>query len=134
MKYMLDTNIMIYCMKHKPIEVYNNLQKCDIGDVCISSVTYAELQHGIEKSKNVLRNKLALDTMLANIEVLNFDINAAEYYGKIKADLENKGTPIGPLDTLIAGHAKSIDCILVTNNTKEFNRVNNLKLENWVNN
>lgn len=134
MKYMLDTNILIYCIKHKPIEVYKKLQECDTDDVCISSITYAELLHGIEKSKAVEKNKIALDMMLANIEILSFDSLAAEQYGKIKANLEIKGTPIGQLDTMIAGHAKAIDCTLVTNNTNEFIRVDNLKLENWVNN
>lgn len=132
MRYMLDTNILIYCIKHKPLEVYNRLQKCVDDDVCISSITYAELLHGIEKSKAVEKNRLALDLMLANIEILSFDSLAAEQYGKIKASLEIKGTPIGQLDTMIAGHAKSIDCTLVTNNTKEFIRVEDLKLENWV--
>lgn len=133
MRYMLDTNICIYCIKHKPIEVFSRLQKCIDDDVCISVITYCELLHGIEKSKAIEKNKLALNLLLSNIDILSFDDLAAEQYGKIRANLENKGTPIGTLDTMIAAHAKSLDCTLVTNNIKEFKRVDNLKLENWVN-
>lgn len=102
------------------------MQEYEPADICISSVTYAELVHGVEK------NGLALVLLLANIEILNFDANAAESYGKIRADLEKQGTPIGPLDMMIAGHAKSLNYTVVTNNTKEFNRVSGLKSENWA--
>ena len=88
--------------------------------------------HGVEKSQAVEKNRLALALLLANIEILDFDTLAAEAYGKIRADLEKGGTPIGPLDMMIAGHAKSLDYCIVTNNTKEFSRVRGLKLENWV--
>lgn len=132
MRYMLDTNICIYLIKHKPEQVFLKLQEHDTDDICISSVTYAELVHGVEKSQAVEKNRLALMLLLANIEILNFDANAGESYGKIRADLEKKGTPIGPLDMMIAGHAKSLDYTVVTNNTKEFSRVTGLKLENWV--
>lgn len=132
MRYMLDTNICIYVIKHKPEKVFQKLQEVDPSDVCISSVTYAELVHGVEKSAAVDKNRLALSMFLANIEILNFDVNAAENYGKIRAALEKNGTPIGPLDMMIAGHAQSLGYIVVTNNMKEFKRVNNLKIENWV--
>ena len=132
MRYMLDTNICIYVIKHKPEKVFQKLQEVDPSDVCISSVTYAELVHGVEKSAAVDKNRLALSMFLANIEILNFDVNAAENYGKIRATLEKNGTPIGPLDMMIAGHAQSLGYIVVTNNMKEFKRVNNLKIENWV--
>lgn len=132
MRYMLDTNICIYVIKHKPEKVFQKLQEVDPSDVCISSVTYAELVHGVEKSAAVDKNRLALSILLANIEILDFDVNAAEGYGKIRADLEKNGTPIGPLDMMIAGHAKSLDYTVVTNNVKEFKRVSGLKIENWA--
>ena len=132
MRYMLDTNICIYAIKHKPEKVFHKLQEIDPSDVCISSITYAELVHGVEKSAAVDKNRLALCVLLANIEILDFDVNAAESYGKIRADLEKKGTPIGPLDMMIAGHARSLGYTVVTNNVKEFKRVNDLKIENWA--
>ncbi len=132
MRYMLDTNICIYVIKHKPEKVFQKLQEVDPSDVCISSVTYAELVHGVEKSAAVDKNRVALSIFLANIEILDFDVNAAEGYGKIRADLEKNGTPIGPLDMMIAGHARSLDYTVVTNNVKEFKRVSGLKIENWA--
>ena len=132
MRYMLDTNICIYAIKHKPEQVFIRLQEHDPVDICISSVTYAELVHGVEKSKAVEKNRVALALLLANIEIMNFDPLAAECYGKIRADLEKAGTPIGPLDMMIAGHAKALGYTVVTNNTKEFERVKRLKLENWA--
>ena len=132
MRYMLDTNICIYAIKHKPAQVFFRLNELDPSKVCISSVTYAELVHGVEKSKAIDKNRVALALLLANIEIMSFDSLAAESYGKIRADLENAGTPIGPLDMMIAGHAKSLDFTLVTNNTREFERVAGLKLENWA--
>ena len=132
MRYMLDTNICIYSIKHKPEQVFLRLQEHEPADICISSVTYAELVHGVEKSQAIEKNRLSLALLLSNIEILNFDANAAESYGKIRADLEKQGTPIGPLDMMIAGHAKSLNYTVVTNNTKEFNRVPGLKIENWA--
>ena len=131
MRYMLDTNICIYAIKHKPEQVFMRLQEHDPIDICISSVTYAELVHRVEKSKAIEKNRVALALLLANIEIMNFDSLAAESYGKIRADLEKAGTPIGPLDMMIAGHAKALGYTVVTNNTKEFARVKGLKLENW---
>lgn len=132
MRYMLDTNICIYAIKHKPEKVFRKLKEVDPEDVCVSSVTYAELMHGVEKSAAVERNRLALSMLLANIEILNFDADAAVCYGKIRAGLAKKGTPIGPLDMMIAGHAMSMGYTLVTNNVKEFLRVSDLKMENWA--
>lgn len=132
MRYMLDTNICIYAIKHKPEKVFLELQKHDSSEVCISSVTYAELVHGVEKSAAVERNRLALSMLLANVDILDFDVNAANSYGKIRADLEKKGTPIGALDMMIAGHARSLGYTVVTNNVKEFARVDGLEIENWA--
>ena len=132
MRYMLDTNICIYAIKHKPEQVFMRLQEHDPIDICISSVTYAELVHGVEKSKAIEKNRVALALLLATIEIMNFDSLAAESYGKIRADLEKAGTPIGPLDMMIAGHAMALGYTVVTNNIKEFERVKGLKLENWT--
>ncbi len=132
MRYMLDTNICIYAIKHKPEQVFCRLQEHDPSEICISSVTYAELVHGVEKSKAVEKNRLALALLLANIEIISFDSLAAESYGKVRADLEKMGTPIGPLDMMIAGHAQSLGYTVVTNNTREFERVKGLNLENWA--
>ncbi|MDY2607437.1 MAG: type II toxin-antitoxin system VapC family toxin [Lachnospiraceae bacterium] len=132
MRYMLDTNICIYLIKHKPLQVFEKLQEHNPYEICISAVTYAELVHGVEKSKAVERNRLALTILLSNIEILDFDMKAAEEYGRIRADLEKKGTPIGPLDMMIAGHAKSLGYTVVTNNVGEFKRVEGLQHENWV--
>ena len=132
MRYMLDTNICIYVIKHKPETVFQKLQNINPEDVCISSVTYAELVHGVEKSAAVEKNRLALSMLLANIEILDFNVDAADCYGKIRAALEKKGTPIGPLDMMIAAHAQSLGYTVVTNNMKEFSRVSALQIENWV--
>lgn len=132
MKYMLDTNICIYVIKNKPEQVIRQLKQHDPSDVCVSSVTYAELLYGVEKSQSVERNRLALTMLLSNIEIFHFDTYACEHYAKIRADLERRGAPIGPLDMMIAGHARSLNATLVTNNTKEFCRVDDLQLENWV--
>lgn len=132
MKYMLDTNICIYAIKHKPPEVIKNFLSHDPDDLCISSITYAELMHGVEKSMAIEKNRVAITMFLSPISILDFDVYAAEEYGRIRADLERKGTPTGPMDMLIAAHAKSEDLILVTNNTREFERVNDLTVEDWT--
>lgn len=132
MKYMLDTNICIYAIKHKPDTVIKKFLSHDPEELYISSITYAELMHGVEKSMAVERNRIALSLFLSPITILKFDGQAAEEYGKIRAELEKKGTPIGPMDTLIAGHAMAKGLILVTNNTREFNRVVGLTVEDWT--
>jgi len=95
MRYMLDTNICIYVIKHKPEKVFRKIQTIHPEDVCISSVTYAELVHGVEKSVAVEKNRLALSMFLANIEILGFDVEAADCYGKLRADLDMKKMQIG---------------------------------------
>ena len=104
MKYMLDTNICIYAIKHKPPEVIKNFLKHDPDDMCISSITYGELMHGVEKSQAVERNRVAITLFLSSISILQFDNYAAEEYGKV----------------------------LVTNNTREFFRVDDLEVEDWT--
>ena len=132
MKYMLDTNICIFVIKHKPETVIKRFMEHDPGDICISSITYAELVHGVEKSQAKEKNRIALTLLLVKIQIIPFDSLAAQVYGVVKADLQRKGTLIGPLDTLIASHAKALDLTLVTNNTREFARVEGLKLEDWA--
>ncbi|MCB9235826.1 MAG: type II toxin-antitoxin system VapC family toxin [Bacteroidia bacterium] len=132
MIYLLDTNICIYLIKRKPIEVFERFKSIQLGSIGISSITLAELQFGIRKSSQVEKNKLALDQFLVPLEIFDFDFSSANEYGLIRADLASKGTQIGPLDMLIAAHAISLDAILVTNNDREFNRVENLIVENWV--
>ncbi len=132
MKYMLDTNICIYAIKNRPDVVIKRILKHEPEEMCISSITYAELMHGVEKNLAVEKNKLALALFLSPFMVLDFDSYAAQEYGKIRADLEKKGTPIGPMDMLIAGHAKSKKVVLVTNNIREFERVEGLNVEDWA--
>ena len=132
MRYMLDTNICIYIIKNKPKKVIMELKRHKPSEICVSAITYAELTYGVEKSMAVEKNRLALALLFSNIEVLNFDIKAAIHYGKIRAYLEKQGTPIGPLDMMIAAHAMSLGYTVVTNNIEEFERVPDLKLENWA--
>jgi tRNA(fMet)-specific endonuclease VapC len=132
MEYLLDTNICIYIIKKRPINVFEKFRSSSIGSIGISSITLAELQYGIMKSSYPEKNQEALNKFLTPLEIVDFDYRATIEYGKIRADLERKGIPIGPLDTLIAAHAKSLDLVLVTNNEKEFERISELKVENWT--
>jgi len=132
MKYMLDTNICIYTIKNKPASVVKKFLEKNPDEMCISSITFAELMYGVEKSQAIERNKLALSLFLSPLTIVDFDGYAAAEYGKIRADLEKNGTPIGSLDTLIAAHAKSEGLTLVTNNTREFLRVDGLTVEDWA--
>jgi len=131
LKYMLDTNIVIYTMKNKPEEVRAAFKK-HYGQMCISSITYMELVYGAERSANPERNLKALEGFVARMDLLAFDDSAAVHSGQIRAELAIKGTPIGPYDQMIAGHARSQGLIVVTNNTKEFDRVTALRVENWA--
>lgn len=132
MKYMLDTNICIYAIKKKPQSVFERMRAELPNGLCISSITLAELQHGVAKSQFPERNAAALVQFLTVFNILPFDDLAAVEYGKICAYLQKKGTPIGTMDMFIAAHAKTAKMILVTNNTREFERVPELELENWV--
>ncbi len=132
MKYMLDTNICVYLIKKKPENVLINLHS-NMGDgIAISAITLAELIHGVEASAYPERNSLALNQFLSIVDILPFDDEAAAEYGKICATLRRQGTPIGVMDMLIAAHAKAKGLIIVTNNVREFERVEGLGLENWV--
>jgi len=128
---MLDTNIVIYVIKRRPLgilEIFN----AHAGQMCISSITLAELLHGVEKSSIILQNMRKVEDFVSRLEVLPYDSSAASHYGDIRANLEKKGTPIGVNDVHIAGHARSEALILVSNNIREFERVEGLRLENWL--
>lgn len=132
MRYILDTNICIYAIKQKPVIVFKRLLEHKPEEICISSITYSELVYGVEKSQAKERNRIALILLLSRIDIVDYDTRAAESYGCIRAELERNGTPIGSMDTMIAAHAKSLNYVLVTNNTREFERVSGLQVENWA--
>ena len=132
MKYMLDTNICVYLIKKKPENVLVNLRLNMDDGVAISAITLAELMHGVEASSYPEKNTLALNQFLSIVDILPFDDEAAVEYGKICTMLRRQGTPIGAMDMLIAAHAKAKGLIIVTNNVREFERVEGLRLENWV--
>ena len=132
MIYMLDTNICIYAMKNKPEKMLRRLREELDNGVCISSITLAELEYGMKHSSNPAKNEQALLRFLVPFSVLPFGSTAAAEYGEIRAYLQSQGTPIGPLDMLIAGYARAEKMILVTNNVREFERVPGLELENWA--
>lgn len=132
MKYLLDTNICIYMMRQKPLSVTKKINEMMVGDLAISTVTLSELYYGVSKSQQVERNRAVLEQFILPLEVLPYSDLAAEYYGMFRAQLEKQGTPIGPLDLMIAAHAKSLHYTLVTHNTKEFNRLPDLMVEDWV--
>ena len=132
MKYMLDTNICIYIVKKNPPQVFKKFSTFTEDDVCISSITLAELEYGIRKSNHPTKNKLTWMLFLAEMKVFPFDEAAATEYGEIRATLERRGTPIGMNDLLIAAHARSLRLTLVTNNIGEFERVDDLQVENWI--
>lgn len=132
MKYMLDTNICIYLIKKQPANVLQKFKRQKVGSICISSVTFAELMYGVEKSQHLQKNKAALEEFTLPLDIISFDDKSARHYGHIRAYLEKKGTPIGALDLMIAAHAQCMNITLVTNNVKEFSRVPKLKIEDWV--
>ena len=132
MKVMLDTNICIYLIKQKPTSVLTHFEQYALGEIGVSSITVAELQFGVSNSQKQQQNQAALDLFLAPLEIMDFDVPAAQLYGRIRSQLAQQGTPIGAYDMLIAAHAQSLDVTLVTNNLREFSRIPNLRLENWV--
>ncbi len=132
MKFMLDTNTCIYIIKRKPSEVIKRFKRTKITQIGISSITLSELLYGVSKSTKPEKNQVALVQFIAPLVLLPYGDEAAQYYGELRAYIEKQGTPIGSLDMLIAAHALSIACTLVTNNKKEFIRIPNLKIDNWV--
>ncbi len=131
LKYMLDTNIVIYVLKRRPIQVLDIFNQ-NTNRMAISSITLSELIYGAEKSQNISKNLEAVEDFISHIEVLSYDQKTSQTYGQIKAKLENNGEIIGENDIHVAAHAISQGLILVTNNLNEFRRVPHLSLENWV--
>lgn len=131
LKYLLDTNILIYTIKNKPAQVKHCFEQ-HYGQICISSVSLTELIYGAEKSSAVERNLRDIEGLVARIEVLPFDEDAATHAGQIRAELAKQGRLIGPYDQMIAGHVRATGLILVTNNVREFERVSGIRVENWV--
>ena len=131
LKYLLDTNIVIYTMKNRPQQVRRSF-KAQQGRMGISSVTLGELVFGAEHSQQVERNLADIEALTARLEVLPFDEAAAYHFGQIRAELYRMGRPIGPYDMMIAGHARACGLKLVTKNVKEFERVQGLIIENWL--
>ena len=132
MKFMLDTNTCIYIIKRKPPDVLERFRRTEISEIGISSITLSELLYGVSKSSRPEQNQWALTQFIAPLEILPYGDDAAQYYGDLRVHLEKQGTPIGSLDMLIAAHALSIACTLVTNDEKEFIRIPNLNIENWA--
>ena len=128
---LLDTNTCIYIINNRPPEVLEYFRSYKAGEVGISSIAASELAYGVAKSGS-MKNRKALDMFLAPLQILPFDSECLWFYAEIRASLEKNGLSIGPMDTLIAAQALSIDGTLVTNNLKEFSRVPKLKLENWL--
>lgn len=131
LKYMLDTNICIYTIKNKPEAVRQTFVTHD-GQMCVSTVTQMELIYGAEKSLFPTKNLKTVEGFLARLDVKGFDSAAAAHTGQIRAELAKAGRPIGPYDQMIAGHARSLGLIVVTNNVGEFSRVSGIRVENWV--
>ncbi|WP_241390736.1 MULTISPECIES: type II toxin-antitoxin system tRNA(fMet)-specific endonuclease VapC [Serratia] len=130
LKYLLDTNTCIFTIKNKPVHVRERFN-LNTSRLCISSVTLMELIYGAEKSQAPERNLAVLEGFIARLDVLNYDAAAAAHSGQIRAELSRQGLPIGPFDLMIAGHARSQGLIVVTNNTREFARVDGLRIEDW---
>lgn len=130
--YILDTNICIYIIKRRPAEIIEKFKTFNISELCISSITAAELHYGVNKSQRVEQNRDALAMFLSPLEILPFDDAAAYEYGVIRAELEKNGNTIGSMDLLIAAHAKAMNATIITNNEREFSRVSGIKVENWV--
>ncbi len=131
MKYLLDTNICIELIRKKSPELWTAVVSHRARGLGISAITLAELEHGVMKSNDPKRNMRALAKFCGPLQILPFEGRAAGVYGRIRSQLERNGLPIGPMDMLIAAHAISVGAILVTNNTREFNRVQGLAVEDW---
>ncbi len=131
MRFMLDTNACIAVMNRRPVEVSTRLTSLNVGDICVSSLAVAELRFGAEKSTARARNHAAINELLDPISVMLFDEAAAAVSGLIRANLQRLGRPIGLMDALIGAHSLSLGLTLVTSNTREFQRIEGLKVEDW---
>ena len=131
LKYMLDTNIVIYTIQNRPDKARKAFNK-HAGQICISAVTWAELVYGAERSASPDRNLADIEGLAARLDIVPFNDQAGTHFGQVRAELYRIGKPLAPYDMMIAGHARALALILVTNNMKEFKRVSGLRLENWV--
>jgi tRNA(fMet)-specific endonuclease VapC len=130
--YLLDTNICIYIINKRPQNSIQRIEEHNPVDIKISAISIAEMAYGVSKSKSRKGNREALMDFISNFDIIPFELRDAEIYGIIRAELERKGKIIGAYDMQLAAQALSRDYVFVTNNTKEFNRIKGLKLENWV--
>ena len=130
-RYLLDTNICIYVINHRPAAVLARFLEHEADGLGLSAITVSELYWGVRKSRSS-KNLTALEKFLSPLTLLDYDVEAAKHYGVLRAHLDKKGSPIGPLDQQIAAHALALDVTLVTNNVREFKRVPQLRVENWV--
>jgi tRNA(fMet)-specific endonuclease VapC len=129
---MLDTDICIYIIKRKPASVLKRLESLQPGQLAMSAITFAELMNGAKKSQHVEANLARLNALGELLDIRPFDKQAAVFYGDVRSSLEKRGEKIGGNDLLIAAHALSLGWTLVTNNEREFNRIEGLKVENWA--
>ena len=132
MKVMLDTNTCIAVIKRKPPQALKRFNAYRVGEIGISWITLAELEFGVAKSQHLEKNQAALDEFVLPLEIATFDRDAARIYGRVRATLEKKGTPVGPLDMMIGAHALALGVTLATNNTKEFSRITGLNIVDWL--
>jgi len=130
-KIVLDTDICIHVINRKPPEILSRVRDYDIGEVGISSITYAELRFGVENSAKVDEDLDRLERFLLPLEIVPFDAEAGRNYGRIRSELKRLGCPIGSNDLLIASHALALDATLVTNNVRELSRISGLRVEQW---
>jgi tRNA(fMet)-specific endonuclease VapC len=131
-RFLLDTNICVELLRGRAMRVFERLRRLCVDEVAISAITLAELQYGVAKSSQPARHAALLAQFCAPLAILPFSSEAAETYGRARAELERLGSPIGPLDTLIASHALALDLTVVTDNEREFRRVPGLRVENWL--
>jgi len=131
-KFLLDTNICVFLIRNQSERVRDHIRRRRVGDIGVSAITESELRFGADKSSDPEKNHAVLERFFLTLPVLAFDSGCAREYGRIRAFLEKKGTPIGSLDTLIAAHALSGEMTVVTNNTREFKRVPGLRVEDWT--
>ena len=132
MRYLLDTNICVELIRRRPASLLARLLRFETGDICLSTITVAELQYGVRKSRYPEQNAAALEAFLLPFDVRPFTDAAALLYGRVRAELEARGEPIGSFDTLLAAHALALHVPIVTPNTREFSRVDGLDVEGWL--
>lgn len=131
-RYMLDTDTSSYIIKNRPAQVAARFRTLKMEQLCISVITYAELLYGVERSSSERVNRAIVENFIAHLDVLDWDKDAADHYSRIRTILEQQGQPIGGMDMQIGAHARSQGMILVTNNTRHFERIPALTLETWV--